>query len=55
MAGFGDQKRLEDFDFSYNLSIKKSKVYDLATCRFVRERRDVLWVAGQSHVEGQLA
>jgi DNA replication protein DnaC len=54
MAGFRDQKRLEDFDFSYNLSIKKSKVYDLATCRFVRERRDVLWVGppgtGKSHL-----
>ena len=53
MAGFRDQKRLEDFDFSYNLD-KKSKVYDLATCRFVRERRDVLWVGppgtGKSHL-----
>ena len=26
MAGFRDQKRLEDFDFSYNPSIKKSQV-----------------------------
>jgi len=54
MAGFRDLKRLEDFDFSYNTSIKKSQVYDVATCRFVRERRDVLWVGppgtGKSHL-----
>jgi len=41
MAGFRDTKRLEDFDFSFNPSIKKSQVFDLATCRFIRERRDV--------------
>jgi len=54
IAGFRDLKRLEDFDFSYNTSIKKSQVYDVATCRFVRERRDVLWVGppgtGKSHL-----
>ncbi|AMV35670.1 transposase/IS protein [Pirellula sp. SH-Sr6A] len=54
MAGFRDTKRLEDFDFSYNPSIKKSQVFDLATCRFIRERRDVLWVGppgtGKSHL-----
>jgi DNA replication protein DnaC len=54
MAGFRDLKRLEDFDFSYNTSIKKSQVNDVATCRFVRERRDVLWVGppgtGKSHL-----
>ena len=44
MAGFRDQKSLEDFDFTYNTSIKKSKVFDLATCHYVREKRDVLWV-----------
>ena len=54
LAGFRDTKKLEDFDFSYNPSIKKSQVFDLATCRFVRERRDVLWVGppgtGKSHL-----
>jgi len=54
MAGFRDKKSLEDFDFSHNHSIKKSQVYELATCRFVRERRDVLWVGppgtGKSHL-----
>jgi DNA replication protein DnaC len=54
LAGFRDTKRLEDFDFSFNPSIKKSQVFDLATCRYIRERRDVLWVGppgtGKSHL-----
>lgn len=43
-AGFRDVRRLEDFDFSFNTTIKKSLVFELATGRFIRERRDVLWL-----------
>ncbi len=54
MAGFRDQKSLEGFDFSYNTSIQKSKIFDLATCKFIREKRDVLWIGppgtGKSHL-----
>ncbi len=53
-AGFRDTRRLEDFDFGFNPSIKKDRVFDLATGRFVRERRDVLLVGppgtGKSHL-----
>jgi DNA replication protein DnaC len=53
-AAFREQKTLEDFDWAFNPSIKKKQVYDLATCRFVRERRDVLWLGapgiGKSHL-----
>ena len=53
-AGFRDLRRLEDFDFSFNPSIKKAKVYDLATCQFVREHRDALLIGppgtGKSHL-----
>lgn len=53
-AGFRDARRLEDFDFSFNPSIKKAKVYDLATCQFVREHRDALLIGppgtGKSHL-----
>ncbi|TWU34839.1 IS21-like element helper ATPase IstB [Novipirellula artificiosorum] len=53
-ANFRDTKRLEDFDFSFNASIKKSQIFELATCRFIRERRDVLWLGppgtGKSHL-----
>jgi DNA replication protein DnaC len=54
LASFRDTKSLEDFDFSFIPSIKKSQVFELATCKFIRERRDVLWVGppgtGKSHL-----
>jgi DNA replication protein DnaC len=43
-AQFREVKTLEDFDWSFNPSIKKKQVFDLATCRFVRETRDVLFI-----------
>src|SRR5215469_16619539 len=43
-AQFRELKTLEDFDFSFNPSIKKKQIYDLAACRFVREARDVLFL-----------
>ena len=41
-AAFRDHKTLEDFDWSFNPALKKKQVYDLATCRFVRETRERL-------------
>ena len=41
-ACFRETRTLEDFDWSFNPSIKKKQLFDLATCRFVREGRDVL-------------
>jgi len=53
-AVFREPKTLEDFDFAFNPAIKKKQVYDLATCKFVRERRDVLLLGppgtGKSHL-----
>jgi DNA replication protein DnaC len=47
-------RRMKDFDFGFNPSIRKDRVYDLATCRFIRERRDALLVGppgtGKSHL-----
>ena len=43
-ALFRELKPLDQFDWSFNPSVKKKQVLDLATCRFVRERRDVLWL-----------
>ena len=43
-ALFRELKPLDQFDWSFNPSLKKKQVLDLATCHFVRERRDVLWL-----------
>jgi DNA replication protein DnaC len=42
LASFREVKPLDQFDFAFNPSIKKKQIFDLATCRFVRESRDVL-------------
>jgi len=53
-AAFREPKTLEDFDFAFNPSVKRKQVFDLATCRFIREARDVLWLGppgtGKSHL-----
>jgi DNA replication protein DnaC len=53
-AGFRDLKTLDAFDWAFNPSIKKKLVFDLATARFIREARDVLWLGppglGKSHL-----
>jgi DNA replication protein DnaC len=53
-ASFRDQKSLEDFDWSFNAMIKRKQMYELATGRFVKERRDVLFCSapgsGKSHL-----
>src|SRR5258708_37562992 len=43
-AQFRELKTLEDFDWSFNPSIKRKQIYDLAACHFVRDARDVLWL-----------
>ena len=35
---------MDQFDFSFNPSIKRQQIYELATCRFIREAKDVLWL-----------
>ena len=53
-AAFRDQRTLEDFDFSFNPSVPRRRVYDLATGRFLREAHDVLLLGppgvGKSHL-----
>ena len=41
-AAFREVKPLDSFDWSFNPSINRKQIFDLATCRFVREARDVL-------------
>lgn len=53
-ACFRELKTLEDFDWSFNPSLKKKQIYDLASGRFIRELRDVLLLGppgiGKSHI-----
>jgi DNA replication protein DnaC len=53
-AAFRELKPLDEFDWSFNPSLPKKQIFDLATCRFVRENRDVLLIgppgAGKSFV-----
>jgi DNA replication protein DnaC len=43
-AQFRELKPLDEFDFAFNPSIHKKQIFDLATCRFIREARDVLFL-----------
>jgi DNA replication protein DnaC len=53
-AGFREQKTLDDFDWQFNTSIKRKPIFELATGRFIREARDVLFLGppgtGKSHL-----
>jgi DNA replication protein DnaC len=53
-AAFRDLKTLEDFDFGFNVGIPRKQIYELATCRFIPRRQDVLWLGppgtGKSHL-----
>ena len=41
-ASFRETRNLDEFDFSFNASIKRRQIEELATCRFIREKSDVL-------------
>ena len=54
-AGFRDpNKRLDDFDFSFNKKMNRKEVFELATARFVALHEDALFLGppgtGKSHI-----
>lgn len=53
-ASFREQRTLEAFDFAFNPSVNKKQIFELATCRFVREAQDLLLLGppgtGKSHI-----
>ncbi len=53
-ARFRELKSIEDFDFSFNPRINRRDIMELATCRFIREHRDLLFTGppgvGKSHL-----
>jgi DNA replication protein DnaC len=53
-ADFHTLKPLDHFDWSFNPSIHKKEIFDLAACRFIREAKDVLLLGppgvGKTHL-----
>ena len=43
-AQFREVKPLDQFDWSFNPTIPKKPIFELATCNFLRQRRDVLFL-----------
>jgi DNA replication protein DnaC len=43
-AQFREVKALDQFDWSFNPTIPKKLIFELATCNFLRERRDILFL-----------
>jgi DNA replication protein DnaC len=48
-SGINTTKTLETFDFAFNPGISRQQVFDLATCEFVRQHRNLL-LCGQTGV-----
>ncbi len=52
-AGFMQDKILEDFDFSFNPTIPKAEIIDLATGRYIERKENIIFVGpsgvGKSH------
>ena len=46
-ARFHALKTLEDFDWAFNAKLQRKELFELATCKFIEERADVL---GKTHL-----
>ena len=53
-AAFREQKTLEDFDWQFNPAVKRKQIYELATCQFIHQGKDILLIGppgtGKSHL-----
>jgi DNA replication protein DnaC len=53
------QKRIEDFDFSFQPDMDRRTVNDFATCQFIKERKNIIFIGkpgvGKSHISVGIA
>lgn len=53
-ASFREPRSLDTFDFSFQPSVSRSRIYGLSTCQYIRDHRDVLFIGppgvGKSHL-----
>jgi DNA replication protein DnaC len=53
-ARLPSHKKLDDFDFSFQTSLNERQVNDIATCKFIRERSNVILIGdpgtGKTHL-----
>jgi DNA replication protein DnaC len=58
-AALASDKTLETFDFTFNPTVNRQRLHDLATCNFIRDKRNVLLCGptgvGKSHLAQALA
>lgn len=58
-AALSSDKTIETFDFTFNPVIPRQRVYDLATCQFIREKRTALLCGptgvGKTHLAQAIA
>ena len=47
-ADFREIRSLDNFDFAFNPSIDRARIYELAACHFIRQQRDALLVGPPS-------
>lgn len=54
VAGFPFIKTIKDFDFSYQPSLNKTLIHDLATCRFLEKKENIVFIGtpggGKTHL-----